>query len=325
MSYKKNYVVTDDLHGKRLDAVLAALDDGISRSTITLYIKDAKVFVDDECIKKPSFKVSVGQQISVEVEEEAVIEAIPENIPLEVVYKDDEILVINKPVGLVVHPGAGVASGTLMNALLFHYPQTKNLDRAGIVHRLDKDTSGLMVIALSKYAQIRLVRMISKHEVVREYEAICEGIVTAGGVIDKPINRDPYNRVKMAVVPEGSGREAVTHYRVMEHFRDHTLLRLRLETGRTHQIRVHMASIDHPLLGDGVYGFKRLRILKGASEDLIATLREFRHQALHAAHIEFVHPISNQFLSFDAPLPDDFTKLIEALREDAHVNAELMH
>ncbi len=280
--------------------------------------------MDDETVQKPSFKVSVGQQISIDVEEEEVLEAVPQNIPLDVVYEDEDLMVINKPVGLVVHPGAGIDSGTLMNAVLYHYPQTQNLDRAGIVHRLDKDTSGLMVIALSKYAQIKLVRMISKHEVIREYEAICEGIVTAGGVIDKPINRDPYNRVKMAVVPEGSGREAITHYRVMEHFREHTLLRLRLETGRTHQIRVHMASIDHPLLGDAVYGLKRLRMLKGATEDLIANLRDFRHQALHAAHIEFVHPISEKMLSFDAPLPDDFTKLIKALREDARVNAKLM-
>ena len=212
--------------------------------------------------------------------------------------------------------------GTVMNAILYHFPQTAQLARAGIVHRLDKDTSGLMVIALSKYAQIKLVRAISKHDVVREYEAICEGLITAGGTIDKDISRDPHNRTRMATVCDGMGREAVTHYRVMEQFREHTLLRLRLETGRTHQIRVHMASIDHPLLGDGTYGIKRLRLMKGASEELSEALRNYRHQALHAAHIEFIHPISGEPLSFDAPIPDDFNRLIELLREDERVNGE---
>ena len=200
--------------------------------------------------------------------------------------------------------------------LLYHFPQTSSLPRAGIVHRLDKDTSGLMVIALSQLAQQVLTKAIAKHDVVREYEAIAEGQITAGGTIDAPIGRDPHVRTKMAVMPEGIGREAVTHYRVMERFRAHTRLRLRLETGRTHQIRVHMASIHHPLLGDNQYGGKRLKMLPGASEDLANMLRNYRHQALHAVHIEFAHPKTKEMMSFDVPIPDEMSTLIDLLRED---------
>lgn len=286
MAEKIKYIVTDELHGKRLDAALASFDDTNSRSTLGEFIKNGLVSVDGTITKKPSVKVSTGQEIEVDLPEPENLDAVPQDIPLDIIYQDEDLIVINKPVGLVVHPGAGVKDGTVMNAILYHFPQTAQLARAGIVHRLDKDTSGLMVIALSKYAQIKLVRAISKHDVVREYEAICEGLITAGGTIDKDISRDPHNRTRMATVCDGMGREAVTHYRVMEQFREHTLLRLRLETGRTHQIRVHMASIDHPLLGDGTYGIKRLSLMKGASEELSEALRNYRHQALHAAHIE---------------------------------------
>lgn len=322
MSDKLNYVIEDDLHGKRLDQALSILNDGISRSTLGQYIKDGLVTVDDKAITKPSVKVSSGQEIVITLPEAEDLEAKPQDLPLDVVYEDEDLIVINKPIGFVVHPGAGVKDGTVMNAVLYHYPQTSVLPRAGIVHRLDKDTSGLMVIALSKYAQIKLVRAISKHDVVREYEAICEGLITAGGTIEADISRDPYNRTKMAVVCDGLGREAITHYRVMEQFREHTLVKLRLETGRTHQIRVHMASIDHPLLGDATYGGKRLRLMKGANEELSQALREYRHQALHAAHIEFIHPIKGEPMSFDAPLPEDFVNLIRLLRQDEIENGE---
>lgn len=322
MSEKIQYTVNDELHGKRLDAALAAFNDAISRSTLGQYVKDGLVSVDGTVISKPSIKVSSGQVLELTIPESEDLDAKPQDLPLDVVYEDEDVLVINKPIGFVVHPGAGVKDGTVMNAVLFHYPQTSVLPRAGIVHRLDKDTSGLMVIALSKYAQIKLVRAISKHDVVREYEAICEGLITSGGTIEADISRDPYNRTRMAVVCDGLGREAITHYRVMEQFREHTLVKLRLETGRTHQIRVHMASIDHPLLGDGTYGGKRLKLMKGASEELSQALREYRHQALHAAHIEFIHPIKGEEMSFDAPLPADFVRLIELLREDEKVNGE---
>lgn len=320
MSEIFHYTVTDDLHGKRLDAVLASFDDSNSRSTLGQFIKDGLVKLDGVVVTKSSTKVAAGQEIELTAPEREDLDAKPENIPLDVIYEDEDLIVINKPVGLVVHPGAGCKDGTVMNAMLYHYPQTASLARAGIVHRLDKDTSGLMVIALSKYAQIKLVRAISKHDVVREYEAICEGLITSGGTIEADINRDPYNRTRMAVVCDGMGREAITHYRVMEQFREHTLVKLRLETGRTHQIRVHMASIDHPLLGDMTYGGKRLKIMKGASVELTEALKYYRHQALHAAHIEFMHPIKGEMMSFDAPLPDDFTNLINLLREDEKVN-----
>ena len=320
MSEIFHYTVTDDLHGKRLDAALASFDDSNSRSTLGQFIKDGLVKLDGVVVTKSSTKVAAGQEIELTAPEREDLDAKPENIPLDVIYEDEDLIVINKPVGLVVHPGAGCKDGTVMNAMLYHYPQTASLARAGIVHRLDKDTSGLMVIALSKYAQIKLVRAISKHDVVREYEAICEGLITSGGTIEADINRDPYNRTRMAVVCDGMGREAITHYRVMEQFREHTLVKLRLETGRTHQIRVHMASIDHPLLGDMTYGGKRLKIMKGASVELTEVLKHYRHQALHAAHIEFMHPIKGEMMSFDAPLPDDFTNLINLLREDEKVN-----
>lgn len=320
MSEIFHYTVTDDLHGKRLDAALASFDDSNSRSTLGQFIKDGLVKLDGVVVTKASTKVASGQEIELTAPEREDLDAKPENIPLDVIYEDEDLIVINKPVGLVVHPGSGCKDGTVMNAMLYHYPQTASLARAGIVHRLDKDTSGLMVIALSKYAQIKLVRAISKHDVVREYEAICEGLITSGGTIEADINRDPYNRTRMAVVCDGMGREAITHYRVMEQFREHTLVKLRLETGRTHQIRVHMASIDHPLLGDMTYGGKRLKIMKGASVELTEALKRYRHQALHAAHIEFMHPIKSEMMSFDAPLPDDFTNLINLLREDEKVN-----
>lgn len=314
----QNVILTipDEFHNKRLDAALGGLIDTHSRSTLREYIDAGKVSLDGVITTKASIKVSSGQTVSVEIPDPEDLNALPQDLPLDIIYQDDDILVINKPINFVVHPGAGIKDGTVMNAVLYHFPQTASLPRAGIVHRLDKDTSGLMVIALSQLAQQVLTKAIAKHDVVREYEAIAEGQITAGGTIDAPIGRDPHVRTKMAVMPEGIGREAVTHYRIMEHFRAHTRLRLRLETGRTHQIRVHMASIHHPLLGDAQYGGKRLKMLPGASEELSSMLRNYRHQALHAVHIEFIHPKNKEMMSFDVPIPNDMNKLIELLRED---------
>ncbi|MCR5536385.1 MAG: 23S rRNA pseudouridine(1911/1915/1917) synthase RluD [Succinivibrio sp.] len=320
MSELLSYVITDELHGKRLDAALSSLCEELSRSVLTEYIKDGRVSLNGAVVKKPSTQVSSGMELSVDLPELEPLDAVPENLPLEIVYQDEDVLVINKPVNFVVHPGAGVKDGTVMNALLYHFPQTKVLPRAGIVHRIDKDTSGLMVVALSELALNKLTKAISKHEVEREYEAIAEGLITSGGTIEANIGRDPHNRTKMAVLPEGLGREAVTHYRVMEQFRAHTLLRLRLETGRTHQIRVHLASLHHPLLGDPQYGGRRLKMLKDASEELNTCLHEFRHQALHAIALKFIHPVSGEEMQFEAPLPEDFVRLIELLREDLKVN-----
>ena len=312
--------VSDEFHGKRLDAILGGMIDSHSRSALRTLIDEGKVLVDGKVLNKASIKLNAGQNIEVHMDEPESLEAAPEDIPLNIVYQDDDLIVINKPINFVVHPGAGVKNGTVMNAMLYHFPQTAVLARAGIVHRLDKDTSGLMVIALSQTAQHHLIKAISKHLVVREYEAIVEGELTAGGTVDAPIGRDLHNRTRMAVMPDGMGREAVTHYRVMERYRAHTRLKLRLETGRTHQIRVHMASLHHPLLGDTQYGGRRIKHIAGASAELDQALNAYRHQALHASHIEFEHPVTGETLSFDAPIPEEMKNLMDLLREDYKLN-----
>jgi 23S rRNA pseudouridine1911/1915/1917 synthase len=223
------------------------------------------------------------------------------------------VLVVDKPVGLVVHPGAGNAAGTLQNALLHFDPSLARVPRAGIVHRLDKDTSGLMVVARTLEAHTALVRAIEAREVEREYEAVCAGVMTGGGMVEAPIGRHPVDRVRMAIRQDG--REAVTHYRVVQRFRGHTHIRLKLETGRTHQIRVHMAHIHYPLVGDRVYG-GRLMLPKGATPGLIEGLRGFRRQALHAARLAFAHPDSGQPVDCTAPLPQDLRALLALLARD---------
>jgi 23S rRNA pseudouridine1911/1915/1917 synthase len=265
--------------GQRLDQTLAELFPDYSRSRIKEWILERRVSVNGTIIDKPKEKVFGGEHVSIdaEIEEEQRWEA--QNIPLNIVYEDDDILVINKPRGLVVHPGAGNPDGTVLNALLYHYPPIVDVPRAGIVHRLDKDTTGLMVVAKTVPAQTHLVETLQLREITREYEAVAIGTMTAGGTVDQPMARHSTKRTHMAVHP--MGKPATTHYRIMEHFRAHTRLRLRLETGRTHQIRVHMAHINHPLVGDPLYG-GRPRPPKGASEAFITTLRVFDRQALHA-------------------------------------------
>jgi 23S rRNA pseudouridine1911/1915/1917 synthase len=254
-----------------------------------------------------------GEEITLqaELEDEERWEA--QDIPLDIVYEDEDIIVINKPRDFVVHPGAGTPDGTVLNALLHHYPDIAEVPRAGIVHRLDKDTTGLMVVAKTVPAQTRLVRALQKRNITREYEAIAIGRMTAGGKVDQPIGRHSTKRTLMAVAP--LGKPAVTHYRVAEHFREHTRIRLRLETGRTHQIRVHMSYLQHPLLGDTAYG-GRARIPTGASEELTAMIRGFDRQALHAVMLRFEHPITGEELEFHAPVPDDMVEMTEALRKD---------
>ena len=237
----------------------------------------------------------------------------PQNIPLNIVYEDDDIIVINKPKDLVVHPGAGNPNGTVLNALLYHYPPIAEVPRAGIVHRLDKDTTGLMVVAKTIPAQTKLVRDLQKRKITREYEAVASGIMTKGGTVDQPMARHATKRTLMAVHP--MGKPAVTHYRIMENFRNYTRLRLRLETGRTHQIRVHMAHIAHPLLGDQTYG-GRPRPPKNASEVFTEVLRNFKRQALHAVMLRLAHPITGEMMEWYAPLPDDFVELLHALKAD---------
>ncbi|OCG22123.1 23S rRNA pseudouridine(1911/1915/1917) synthase RluD [Gilliamella sp. App4-10] len=299
--------------GMRLDQALSALFPDYSRSRIKDWIVNNKVTVNNAIINKPKERVLGGEKITInaEIEEETYHQ--PEDIKLDIVYEDDDILVINKPRDLVVHPGAGNPDGTVLNALLHYYPDIARVPRAGIVHRLDKDTTGLMVVAKTVNAQTHLVESLQQREITREYEAVVMGIITAGGMVDQPITRHPTKRTHMAVFP--TGKPAVTHYRVMEKYRLHTRLRLRLETGRTHQIRVHMAHIAHPLVGDPLYG-GRPRPPKGASESFIQTLRNFDRQALHATMLRLFHPITGDQMEWYAPIPQDMQKLIQALQED---------
>lgn len=303
--------------GQRLDQAVAELFVDFSRSRLKEWLLDGKITVNGTVVTKPRTKVMGGECIAVlaELEDEQRWEA--QDIPLNIVYEDDDILVINKPRDFVVHPGAGTPDRTVLNALLFHYPPIAEVPRAGIVHRLDKDTTGLMVVAKTVPAQTRLVRDLQKRNITREYEAIAIGKMTAGGMIDKPIGRHSTKRTLMAV--NQMGKPAVTHYRVAEHFREHTRMRLRLETGRTHQIRVHMAYLQHPLLGDSAYG-GRARIPKGATPELTEMIRAFDRQALHAVMLKFEHPITGEELEFHAPVPDDMVIMTEALREDAKLN-----
>ena len=303
-----NATVADSQLGQRLDQALAELFPDYSRSRIKEWILDNRVQVNDKIINKPKEKMLGGEKIEVDALIEEDVRWEPQNIPLNIVYEDDDILVINKPRDLVVHPGAGNPDGTVLNALLYRYPEIVNVPRAGIVHRLDKDTTGLMVVAKTVPAQTHLVEALQRREITREYEAV------AGGLVNEPISRHPTKRTHMAVHP--MGKPAVTHYRVMEHFRAHTRLRLRLETGRTHQIRVHMAHIHHPLIGDQLYG-GRPRPLKGASEEFRDTLRRFDRQALHATMLRLYHPITGIEMEWHAPLPDDMVELIRVLKVDA--------
>ncbi|RLV61679.1 23S rRNA pseudouridine(1911/1915/1917) synthase RluD [Parashewanella curva] len=303
--------------GQRLDQALAELFPDYSRTRIKEWILSGAVTVDGEVWDKPRTKVMEMQQVSVSTElpEEVVAEA--QQIDLDIVYEDEDILVINKQAGLVVHPGAGNQDGTLMNALLHHCPNIELVPRAGIVHRLDKDTTGLMVVAKTVEAQTHLVAALQAREITREYEAIAIGTMTAGGLVDAPIGRHPTKRTHMAV--HHSGKPAVTHYRVAEKFRAHTRLRLRLESGRTHQIRVHMAHIGHILVGDPVYG-GRPRLPKAASPEFIDVLKNFKRQALHAVRLELQHPITCEMMSWTAPVPEDMAELTKALRKDTELN-----
>ncbi|KHT38647.1 23S rRNA pseudouridine(1911/1915/1917) synthase RluD [Vibrio sinaloensis] len=306
--------VQDSQLGQRLDQAIAELFADFSRSRLKEWLLAGKVQVNGEVVTKPRTKVMGGEEIilQAELEDEERWEA--QDIPLDIVYEDDDILVINKPRGFVVHPGAGTPDGTVLNALLHHYPNIAEVPRAGIVHRLDKDTTGLMVVAKTVPAQTRLVRALQKkRNFVREYEAIAIGRMTAGGRIEQPIGRHSTKRTLMAVSP--MGKPAVTHYRVAEHFREHTRIRLRLETGRTHQIRVHMSYLQHPLLGDSAYG-GRARIPSGATEELAEKIRSFDRQALHAVMLKFEHPITGEEVEFHAPVPDDMVEMAEALRQD---------
>jgi 23S rRNA pseudouridine1911/1915/1917 synthase len=302
--------VPPHLAGQRLDLALARMFPEFSRTRLKDWISQGLVTVDGRDMR-PRDVVAGGETVVLRTQSAISVTSGPERIDLDIVYEDDDLLVLDKPPGLVVHPGAGNQRGTLMNGLLHRVPALRALPRAGIVHRLDKDTSGLLVVGKTLEAHTALVRQMSQREISRIYVAVCNGVLTAGGTVDAPIARHPVDRLRMSV--RSGGKPAITHYRVLERFFAHTYIKVQLESGRTHQIRVHLAHIKHPLLGDPGYG-GRLAIPAGANAALQDMLRGFRRQALHALRLEFVQPVSGKPLAFEAPIPGDFAKLLEALR-----------
>ncbi len=309
---KLTALVPSTLVGQRVDQVAASLFSEFSRSRLQLWIREGTLRVNAQpCLAKQ--KLLGGETLSVDATLSVEGEWSAEPIPLAIVYEDTEILVLNKSADMVVHPAAGNTSGTLLNALLHHCPHLATLPRAGIVHRLDKDTTGLMVVAKTLQSHHSLVCQLQERTLGRHYAAVVWGVMTGGGEVDAPIGRHPQARVKMAVVPRG-GRKAVTHYRVVRRFNHYTQVRIKLETGRTHQIRVHMAHIGYPIAGDSVYG-GRVRIPKGASEELITTLRDFKRQALHAVELTLEHPSTGETMSWSTPLPPDMQLLLDVLEK----------
>ncbi|MCK5394713.1 MAG: 23S rRNA pseudouridine(1911/1915/1917) synthase RluD [Gammaproteobacteria bacterium] len=309
--------LTEESAGKRLDVVVAELFPEYSRSRLKIWIEQGQILVNGETVK-PKTKVLGDEELQLTaqtIESETACEA--EDIPLDIIHQDESIIVINKPVDMVVHPAAGHYSGTIQNALLYFDESLAAIPRAGIVHRIDKDTTGLMVVARNLSAHKYLVDQIQKHEVVREYQAVVHGVLTGGGRVDQPIGRHPRDRIKMAV--RENGREAITHYRLLERFREHSHIKVQLETGRTHQIRVHMSHLRHPIVGDPVYA-GRQRIPAGAQADLLTYLQSFKRQALHAWRLSFIHPEHDGEVSFEAPLPEDMQRLISLLQADVQAH-----
>ena len=301
-----------DMAGMRLDQVLAELFNDYSRSKLQTWVKLGRVQVDG-LVLKPKDKLEGGEEIVLDAEPEVVISSEAEEIPLDIIFEDESLLVVNKPVGLVVHPAVGNWNGTLLNALLNHEASLESLPRAGIVHRIDKETSGLLMIAKTLQAHNSLTQQLQEREIHREYLAITKGRMTAGGTVDEPIGRHPTDRKRYIV--KQSGKFAVTHYRVEQRFTHHTLIKAKLETGRTHQIRVHMAHVRFPLLGDPVYG-GRFQMPPACSEQLANSLRNFKRQALHAAKLGLVHPVTGEYCEWEQPLPEDMTNLLEALADN---------
>lgn len=306
-----DFIIPVSLGEQRLDRALAELMPEHSRSRIQGWIKSGAVNVNGQVVR-PRDKVATDDVVSVHAEIESQERWEAEDIAIDIIYEDDHIIVLNKPAGLVVHPAAGHASGTLVNALLHHYPDIAKLPRAGIVHRLDKDTTGLMVVAKSLVAHTSIVDQLQTRTMGREYEAIVTGVMTGGGCVDQAMARHPQNRIKMAVHP--FGKPAVTHYRLIERFDAHTHIRLKLETGRTHQIRVHMTHLHYPLVGDPVYG-GRLRLPAGASEEVADAVRDFKRQALHAKKLTLIHPESGEEMSWEVDLPEDMVYLLTMLKQ----------
>jgi len=313
MAERLHAEIPADVAGQRFDQILPGMFQGYSRAHLAGEVKSGRIRLDGREVP-PRTRVHGGEEVEWNRVEAPILGDRPQSMDLDVVFEDADLLVIDKPAGLVVHPGAGNRDGTLLNALLSHDPKLAQLPRAGIVHRLDKDTSGLLVVARTLPAQTALVATLAARDIHRRYAAIVNGVPVAGGTVDAPLDRHPTDRLRRAV-REG-GRPAVTHYRVREKFRAHALLQCELESGRTHQIRVHMAHAGWPLVGDPLYG-RGLRLPRGATPALADALRGFKRQALHAEHLAFAHPVTGEALAFDAEPPRDFLDLLDALREDA--------
>jgi 23S rRNA pseudouridine1911/1915/1917 synthase len=304
-------IIPERMIGDRLDVALSEMLPDYSRSKITAWIKSGDALINNKAFK-PKDKVNGSQIVMLSLNKKQNNDWLAENIALNVVFEDEDIIIINKPFGLVTHPGAGNWNGTLANALLYYDSKLSKLDRAGIVHRLDKNTSGLMVIARNEKSQKYLVEQLQSHSVVREYSAIVYGHMISGGSVNDPIGRDPKDRIKQAV--SSNGKDATTHYRVIDRFKSHTHVKATLETGRTHQIRVHLSHIGYPLLGDPMYG-GRVRFPKKASEILKESLLGFKRQALHSKKLTLNHPSTGELMSWKAPLPDDMLELLDILSE----------
>jgi len=309
--------LVDNIHtGKRLDQVVPQLFVDYSRSRLQLWIKSGQLLVDGQ-VKKPKDKLLGGETLTLSAKAEEQVALKPEDIALPIVYEDDYLLVVNKPTNMVVHPAPGNLDGTMQNALLFHDKNLVHVPRAGIVHRLDKDTTGLLVVAKSLKVHKYLVDQLQQRLIKREYLALVNGVVTVGGTVDEPLGRHPKHRVRMAVVR--SGKNAVTHYQVQRRYRGYSLLAVQLETGRTHQIRVHLAHIRYPITGDQVYG-GRLRLAKDLTEPLRDALSTYKRQALHARRLGLSHPETGEWMEWEVPLPDDFASLLDVMKEDANAD-----
>lgn len=302
----------EQMAGMRLDQVLAELFPDYSRSRLQTWIRGGRVLVDGKPLMKARERLHGGEYIELDAEAEQVVQCLAEDIPLQIVYEDEALLIVDKPAGMVVHPAVGNWHGTLQNALLHHDPSLAALPRAGLVHRIDKDTSGLLMVAKTLQAHNSLVTQLQARTIHREYQAVVSGRMTAGGTVDQPLGRHPVDRKRFAI--RDTGKPAVSHYRVMERFVRHTFILVQLETGRTHQIRVHMQAIHYPLVGDPVYA-GRFRLPPNCSEQLAEVLRSFNRQALHAAKLGLEHPVSHEYCQWQSPLPDDMGKLLAALRE----------
>ena len=304
-------IIPKRMEGERIDIALAKMLPEFSRSKITAWIKSGEAVINKKKFK-PKDKVSGDEVIILSANQNQNTIWLAEDIPINVIFEDEDIIVLNKQFGLVTHPGSGNWSGTLANALLHYDSSLEALDRAGIVHRLDKNTSGLMVVAKNQKSQKSLVEQLQNHSVSREYSAIVYGHMISGGTINEPLGRDPNDRVKQTVLR--NGRDAITHYRVIDRFKSHTHVKAILETGRTHQIRVHLSHIGYSLVGDSIYG-GRVRYPKRASESLKNELLNFKRQALHSKKLTLKHPKSGELLSWKIPLPEDMIKLLNVLKE----------